>query len=109
MASFKEVKEQLSTVESSLKRYAKRKKTDECAKFSAVIAVIGQAIICHGDETEEPDELEQWTNYCIEMRDAAAAVNTAMHAKDEEATKGAMANLAQSCENCHTVFKKEEE
>ncbi|MEE9603025.1 MAG: cytochrome c, partial [Thermoguttaceae bacterium] len=105
----KEVKEQLSTVSSSLKRYAKRKKTDECAKFSAVIAVIGQAIICHGDETEEPDELEQWTNYCIEMRDAAAAVNSAMHASDEEAAKEAMANLAQSCENCHTVFKKEEE
>jgi hypothetical protein len=109
VSSFKEVKAQLSTVESSLKRYAKRKKkTDECAKFSAVIAVFGQAIICHGDETEKPDELEQWTKYCVEMRDAAAAVNSAVHAKDEKATKAAMANLAQSCETCHEVFKTDE-
>ena len=59
------------------------------------------------DETDKPDEVEKWCQFCIQMRDAAAAVNAGIRAQDQEATKAAMARLGQSCHDCHAVFHEE--
>jgi len=103
------IKEQMSGINSNLKRYAKRKKFDNCAGYSALLAVIGQAIIANGDEVASPDQMDQWNTYCLQMRDAAAAVNKAMHAEDEEAAAAAMAEMAKRCDGCHEVFNPDDE
>ena len=43
------------------------------------------------------------------MRDCAGAVNAAIHKQDRAATKALMTKLAESCEDCHKVFKPEAE
>ncbi len=78
---------------------------DENARYSAVLAVIAQGSMAHGDETIKPEEIEQWQAQCIQMRDAAAALNAAIHASDQAAAEAAMGNLGESCRNCHRVFK----
>jgi hypothetical protein len=38
------------------------------------------------------------------MRDAAGAMNKAIHAQNQSASDEAMKKLTQSCDNCHKVF-----
>jgi cytochrome c556 len=52
-------------------------------------------------------DLEKWYQYCAEMRDAAGLVNTAVRAGDHAKATSAMSRLANSCETCHQVFRKE--
>ena len=74
---------------------------------SAAIAVIAHGSMPNADETEKPDEVQKWYQYCIEMRDAAAAVNRAVHAKSLDAATEAMAALQKSCDDCHAVFHQD--
>lgn len=78
---------------------------DENARYSAVLAVIAQGSMAHGDETIKPEEIEQWQAQCVQMRDAAAALNVAIHASDQAAAEAAMGSLGETCRNCHRVFK----
>jgi hypothetical protein len=104
-----EIKEQMSGINSSLKRHAKRGKFEDCAGYSALIAVVGQAILSNDEALTKPDDLDQWTKYCLDLRNTAAAVNAAMHAEDKEAAAAAMEKMEKSCETCHEVFNKEED
>ena len=104
-----EIKEQMSGINSSLKRYAKRGKFEDCAGYSALIAVVGQAILSNDEALTKPEDLDQWTKYCLDLRNTAAAVNAAMHAEDKEAAAAAMEKMEKSCETCHDVFNKEED
>jgi len=51
---------------------------------------------------------EQWRGFCLQMRDAAAAVGAGVKAQDLDATQAALQRLAQSCDDCHAVFKPED-
>jgi len=85
---------------------------DDMAGHAAVLAVIAQGSLDSCGDTEKPNEVGKWQALCVEMRDKAAAVNTAVRkfsvaATPEafEATKAAVEALNVSCEACHEVFK----
>ncbi|MCL2303883.1 MAG: hypothetical protein FWC43_00915 [Planctomycetaceae bacterium] len=80
---------------------------------SAVIAVIGQGSVPNAAETIKPDAVKEWTGHCLELRDAALALNKA--ASDYETDKGnfeavqdAYEALSDSCDSCHKLFYKGE-
>ena len=58
-------------------------------------------------EAKNAEEVKQWYEYMIAMRDAAGSANAAIRGGDEPAAKKSMEKLAQSCDNCHEVFNKE--
>lgn len=76
------------------------------ASESAAIVAISQASLANADETEAPDKVSEWYKYCVQMRNAAGALNKAAHTKDEQAANAAMEALQKSCEDCHAVFHK---
>ena len=110
MASLPELMEAVPLIDSRLKRYLRRldSSPEACTGYSAVLAVIAQGSMANTDETNKPNEVEKWEAYCVEMRDAAAAVNAACKIQDEEAAEAAMELLHQSCESCHEIFNPEE-
>jgi hypothetical protein len=97
-------------VNTRLKRYMRRfeRSTDDLAGYSGVIAVIAQGSMPNADETEKPAEVEKWQQFCVQMRDAAASLNAACRAEDEDAAKEAMDALQKSCDDCHAVFHEDE-
>jgi hypothetical protein len=111
VASLPELMKQVPLVNTKLKRYTKgsrlQSKAADTQGMSAVIAVIAHGSIANAGDTEKPDAVEQWTKQCIQMRDAAAAVNQGIRAGDEAATTKAMEALAKSCDDCHVIFHKE--
>lgn len=113
VASLKQLMEQVPLIESRLKRGLKpsrfEKQAEKSAGYSAVIAVIGHGAMADTSAAKNGQEIAKWKGFCVQMRDAAAAVNAAVHAKDLEATTAAMTNLSKSCDDCHAVFHEEEE
>jgi cytochrome c556 len=102
--------EQVPLVNTRVKRYMRR--FEKGAPFitgnSAALVAIGQGSMPNADETEAPDKVAEWYKYCIQMRDAAGALNKAVHAKNEDAAKEAMEALQQSCDDCHAVFHQDD-
>lgn len=97
------VKRNLRT-EAALKRG-----TRNVIEGTAVMAVIGQGSIPNADETIKPKAVKEWTDHCIEFRDAALVLYRA--ASDYEAEKGkfdavqdAYEALSDSCDSCHKLF-----
>ncbi len=105
-ASLPELMKQVPLINARLKRNLKRfaSKKKDTAGDTATLAVIAQGSMGAVAQTEKPTEAAKWFALCAEMRDAAAAVNKAIHAEDQEATQKAMKPFAESCDNCHTVF-----
>ncbi|MEE8452099.1 MAG: hypothetical protein V3R99_09300 [Thermoguttaceae bacterium] len=108
VAPMSELMKQVPLVNTSLKRYIRRD-LNRAAEYAALIAAIAHCTLDNADETEAPDQVEQWKAFSIQMRQAAGAVVAAAHAEDEAAVAAAMEPLAVSCEDCHAVFHKEEE
>ena len=54
--------------ERSLSGSRLKKKAKDYAGYSAVLAVIGQAALPYGGETEAPKEVQKWQAYCMQMR-----------------------------------------
>jgi hypothetical protein len=109
-ASMAELMKQVPLVNTKLKRYLRKfkEKAEATSGQTAVIAVIAQGSMPLTGQTEKPNEVELWYKRCAEMRDAAAAVNSAIHAQDENAAEKAMKDLATSCDDCHAVFSPKE-
>lgn len=110
LATLEDLMEQVPLIfNSRLKRNLRRfdSKAKECAGDAATLAVIAQGSMANSDETKKPGEVDQWYKFCAQMRDAAAAVNKAIRAKDKEAAETHMKALNQSCEDCHAVFHPE--
>jgi hypothetical protein len=93
-------------LKSCLRRLERRVKTAQ--GHSAVLAVIAHGSMANASDTDKPEEVEKWHQFCVEMREASAALNAAIRAMDQEAVTTSMANLQQSCHNCHEVFQPEE-
>jgi hypothetical protein len=113
IASLPELMKQVPMVNNRLKQNVRGEKLKSRAKLnagdSATLAIIAQGSLADTSEAKTPEDVKKWYGFCIQMRDAAAAVNKAVHAGDKEAADKAMEALAQSCEDCHAVFKTKEE
>ncbi len=110
-ASLEELMKAVPLINTKLKRNTTgarfKSRAKDTAGYAAVIAVIGHASITDLSETKSPEDVEKWKKYCVEMRDAAGALNAAIRAGDEKAAADVMVKLAQSCDDCHAVFHKE--
>lgn len=112
VASLEALMAQVPLVNSRLKRnvggirFAKMAK--ENAGGSAALAAIAQASMANADDVKKLGDAEKWNKFCAEMRDAAGALNAAIHGKDKDAAGAAMKKLAKSCDDCHEVFHPEE-
>jgi len=97
-------------VQSSMKRslQSERFKTQakQAAATAATLAMIAQAVAADDSAFKQPEQRQKWRDECIEMRDAAGAVNRAVHAGDPEAAQKAVGRLSQSCVGCHNDFRR---
>ncbi|MBN1395159.1 MAG: hypothetical protein JW959_09060 [Pirellulales bacterium] len=113
VASLPELMIQVPLVNTKLKRYVKgdkfKSKADVTAGYTAIIAAIAQASMADLSETKNAEQVKLWHQFCIDMRDSAAALNSAIRAGDAAAGAEAMKKLTQSCNDCHAVFHPEAE
>jgi hypothetical protein len=111
VAALPELMKEVPLINTKLKRYVKgakfRSKAHETAGYTAVIAAIAQGTMADTSEAKKPGQVEQWREFMAVMRDAAGAVNAAIHRGDKAAADKAMKELTQSCEQCHAVFHPE--
>jgi hypothetical protein len=87
-----------------LKQVTKGPNAKAVAGHSAVLAVIAQGSIYDTSEAKNDAQIKQWYDFCVTMRDSAAALNKAAHEKNKDAAEAANKKLAQSCDDCHAVF-----
>ncbi len=108
VASLPDLMKQVPNINTKLKRNIKgakfKTKAKDTAGYTAAIAAIAQGSMADTSNAKNPDEVKQWYEYMIHMRDAAAEVNKAIHTDDEPAAAEGMKKLAQSCDDCHKVF-----
>jgi hypothetical protein len=111
VASLPELMQAVPLINTKLKKGTKgsrfEKKLTESAGQSAVLAAIAQGTIANSGDTKKPDKAEEWTKFCVQMRDAAAAVNASIHAKDQKATEAGIEKMTKACDDCHAVFNEE--
>jgi hypothetical protein len=111
VAALPELMKEVPLINTRLKRYVKgakfRSKARETAGYTAVIAAIAQGTMADTSEAKKPGQVEQWREFMAAMRDAAGAVNGAIHRGDKAAADKSMKELVQSCEQCHAVFHPE--
>lgn len=112
-ASLSQLMKQVPAINSALKRGLSgdeerfKQLQQQSAGSSAALAAIAQTVLADTHEAKSPGDEKKWYQYCAEMRDAAGAVNAAVHAGDQQAATAAMVGLTKSCEDCHEVFRKE--
>jgi len=111
-ASLPDLMKQVPLINSRLKRNLRGTKLTSKAKDNAgdstTLAVIAQGSMADTSETKSEDQVAKWFGFCVQMRDAATALNKAVEAKDSKAADKAMSDLNQSCDDCHNVFHKVE-
>lgn len=107
VAALPELMKQVPVINTKLKLNVKKlkKKADEAAGCTAVLAAISQGTMADTSATKNPDEVKKWQAFCTASRDDAGALNAAIRSGDEAAVAKAMDKLNQSCEDCHEVFK----
>ena len=110
LASLSELMKQVPLVNTKLKGNVRKlsTKAKDAAGNTAVLAVIAQGAMANVSDTKKPEEATKWFEFSIQMRDAAASANAAIHANDEKATNAAMDKIQKACDDCHEVFHKEE-
>jgi hypothetical protein len=111
VASLPDLMKQVPNINTKLKRNIKgakfKSKAKETAGYTAAIAAIAQGSMADSGAAKNPQQINQWYGFSAQMRDAAGAVNAAIHAGNEPAAAEAMQKLAKSCTDCHTVFHPE--
>ena len=102
---------QVPLINNGLKKMVKDNKPTPASNpaNAATLAVIAQASMADTSEVKNPADMEKWYAFCAAMRDAAGDANKGLHANDKDGTAAARKKLSQSCEDCHKVFRKEEE
>lgn len=110
VASMGQLMKQVTLVNNRFKRGMRRfgKQTEEQARDAAVLAAIAQAVVFDTHEVKNPNDLDRWYQLCGQMRDAAGELNANVSAADKAGAEAALAKLAQSCDDCHEVFRVEE-
>ncbi len=112
-ASLPDLMKQVPLVNSRLKRNLRgpkfKSKAKDNAGDAATLAVIAQGSLADTAETKNDEEIKKWHGFCVQMRDAATALNKAIRDGDQAAADKALGALNQSCDDCHAVFHKEAE
>lgn len=106
-ATFKQAQSLLNGMKRNTKGSRLKSKAKETAGGAAVLAVIAQGVLIDTSHAKDDNEKQQWQQFCVEMRDAAAAANKAILSGNESATQEAIKTLNKSCEDCHAIFHKE--
>ncbi len=100
---------EVPVVQSNMKRSLQpehfKSQAKQAAASSAALAMIAQGVIADDSALKDLGQRQKWRDECIEMRDAAGAVNQAIHAGDLETTQKALVRLSHSCEKCHSDFR----
>jgi hypothetical protein len=113
LASLDQLMKQVPLVNARLKRNLRgpkfKSKAKDNAGDAATLAVIAQGSLADTSEAKSDEDVQKWFGFCIQMRDAAAALNKAVHDGNQEAADKAMSALNQSCDDCHAVFHKSAE
>lgn len=112
LASLEQLMKAVPTIDSRLRRNVRternfKKRSQDNAGDSAVLAVIAQGSMADTSEAKDTAQVAQWYKFCTQMRDAAAKVNSLVHAGKFGEIKAAMKDLEKSCHDCHEVFHKE--
>ena len=112
VAALPDLMKQVPNINSKLKQNIKgtkfKTKAKDTAGYTAAIAAIAQGTMADASNAKNPQEIKQWYEFSIQMRDAAGEANAAIHAGNEPVAKEAiMKKLAKSCEDCHAVFHPE--
>jgi hypothetical protein len=110
-ASLPDLMKQVPLVNSRLKRNLRgpkfKSKARDNAGDAATLGVIAQGSIADDSEAKKNNEdVQKWFRLCVQMRDAAASLNKAVHEGNQDAADKAMSALNQSCDDCHAVFHK---
>jgi len=110
VASLESLMKQVPMINTRLKKNLRRfsQKAKESAGDTAVLAVIAQGSMANVEETKKPSEAAKWYEFCAQMRDAAGALNKAIHDGDEKAADKQMKAMTTSCDDCHAIFHQEE-
>lgn len=77
----------------------------QSAGQSASLAAIAEAALLDDEYAKSPEDAQNWSRFCIQMRDAAGEVNSAIHAQDGPRVTAGMKQLEQSCNACHARFR----
>lgn len=111
VASLPDLMKQVPNINTKLKRNLQGKKfkskAKETAGYTAAIAAIAQASLADTSNAKNAEEVKQWYQHMITMRDSAGAANAAIHAGNEPEAAAAMKKLALSCDECHKIFHPE--
>lgn len=94
-------------INTAIRRDLKKLATNDkdAAANSATLAVIAQGSMAVAPDAQKPDDCKKWHEFCVQMRDAAAAVNAHVHARNATAAKEIVdGRLQQSCADCHESF-----
>ncbi|MDH3717538.1 MAG: hypothetical protein OES79_05395 [Planctomycetota bacterium] len=112
VADMENLMKQTQFLNSRLKRSVKGSKlksqADKTTAYTATLAAIAQATMADTSDVENPADLDKWYQFCADMRDAAGAVNQAIHQQNEVDVQAAMKKLKASCDACHAVFEEDE-
>lgn len=107
VAGIEPVMKKIPTINTAIRKDLKKLATNDkdAAANSATLAVIAQGSMAKVPDAKKPDDCKKWHEYCVQMRDAAAAVNAQVHARNATAAKEIMeGKLQQSCADCHESF-----
>jgi hypothetical protein len=111
VASLPELMKQVPNVHTKLKMKITGTRLKSQAKatqgYTAAIAAIAQASIVDASPAKTPEDVQKWQTYCVDMRDAAAAVNAAIRKQDRATLDDTMTKLQKSCDDCHKAFHQE--
>lgn len=92
-----------SAADRGLRRLARR--PDPVLQNAAFLAAVGNEINFMPPQDLSAELVTRWHELSVEMRAAAAALNTAAHAKDEAAATEASQRMTKSCEACHAEIR----
>jgi hypothetical protein len=111
VGAFMPLMEQTPIVQAPMKRGATdarrlKRQAAQTAGQAATLAAIAQASSFVTDYVTD-EQLPEWEKYCVDMRDACAAVNTAVRNGDAAKAAEAIVALQKSCDDCHAAFKDE--
>jgi len=110
VASLAALMKQVPLIHSGLKRGVEgnrlARQAPRSAGQAAALAAIAQVSALDPEYVKTAGDAETWHACCVEMRDAAGEVNSAVHAKDEARVSGSMKRLAVSCDRCHAAFRR---
>ncbi|MEX2121125.1 MAG: hypothetical protein WD847_16150 [Pirellulales bacterium] len=107
VAALGQVMKQVTFVNNRLKRGMRRfdRLGEQNARDAAVLAAIAQAVTYDTHEVEKPEDVDQWYQFCGQMRDAAGELNARIKSADKEGADAAMLKLSKSCDACHAAFR----